>query len=65
MEFTNPVDVEIQLLNTLSQVLFTGEAKQTSSEQFNLDLSNYSAGMYFVVIKVGDEVHVEKLIRGE
>ncbi len=63
--FTNPVDVEVQMLNPLGQILLTRSVQQTSSEQFDLDLSQYPIGMYFVIVKVDDQVHVEKLIRAE
>jgi len=65
VEFTNPVDVEVQMLNPLGQVLFMRNVQQTSAEQFDLDLSQYPVGMYFVIVKVDDQIHIEKLIRAE
>lgn len=54
---------EIELLNSLGQSISKIEETRFSARaQQNLDVSKYGTGLYFVKIKVGDQVVTKKLI---
>ncbi|QHI37546.1 Alkaline elastase YaB [Kordia antarctica] len=54
---------EIELLNSLGQLISKIEETRFSARaQQNLDVSKYGAGLYFVKIKVGDQVVTKKLL---
>jgi len=54
---------EIELLNSLGQSISKIEETRFSARaQQNLDVSQYGTGLYFVKIKVGDQVVTKKLI---
>ena len=46
----------------LGQTLMFAQQLGVQQTNFPIDLSNYSSGMYLVSVRVGDKVHVEKLI---
>ena len=54
---------EIELLNSLGQSISKiEETRFNARAQQNLDVSQYGTGLYFVKIKVGDQVVTKKLI---
>ncbi|WP_298417892.1 S8 family serine peptidase [uncultured Kordia sp.] len=54
---------EIELLNSLGQSISkTQETRFSARAQQSLDVSQYGTGLYFVKIKVGDQVATKKLI---
>jgi hypothetical protein len=54
---------EIELLNSLGQLISKIEETRFSARaQQNLDVSQYGVGLYFVKIKVGDQLITKKLI---
>lgn len=54
---------EIELLNSLGQTISKiEETRFNARAQQNLDVSQYGTGLYFVKIKVGDQVATKKLI---
>ena len=63
LRFTAPVDVEVQVLNALSQVLLSEKQDRTQLAQYLLDLTSYSSGMYFVRIQVGNQIQIERLVK--
>lgn len=61
-ELSRSGDVQIQLYNATGQLLYLAREDQTSQIRHELDLSRYPSGMYFVVLGIHGQVHVEKLI---
>ena len=51
----------IQLINLLGETVFT--KTNQSGKQFNLDLSNQAAGIYFIVVKQAAEVWRGKVVK--
>ena len=52
----------IEIVNNLGQVVMTSLEKNSGDYKKEINLSNYTAGMYCVVIKAGGEVWKEKVI---
>lgn len=63
VEFTQPVDARIQLLNTVGQLIFERIDRKVSSGSYELDLGQHSNGLYLVRIIAGREVKTAKLIK--
>ena len=63
VEFTQPVDARIQLLNTVGQVLFETTDRKVSSGAYELDLNQQNGGLYLVRIIADGEVRTVKLIK--
>lgn len=62
LQFTEAVNVQVQVVNMVGQVMFHQRASRVQELNYNLDLNNYSEGMYFVRVLVGNQVHTKKLI---
>lgn len=56
------MDVEIELVNGLGNVLYTEKASDVSARKFQLDLNEYSQGVYYVRVKVGTRIVSRSLI---
>lgn len=65
VEFAQPADARVQLLNAMGQLLFDRMEQKVSSARYELDLSRHSSGLYLVRIIANGEVRTAKLIRGQ
>lgn len=58
----------LQITNTLGQVvgeLITNKFLEIGEHSLDFDATNLPSGMYFVCLRVGNEVIIEKLIVNE
>jgi hypothetical protein len=62
VQFTEAVDVTVQVVNTMGQVIETTQMFGTQGQVFDFDLSNQASGVYFVKVTVDDETRVERLM---
>jgi hypothetical protein len=62
LQLNQAADVQIELINTVGQVLSVQRANNSFGDMYYLDLSNQPAGMYFVKATIGNEVRVERLM---
>lgn len=65
MSFSKSVDVQVQVINMIGQILFETSISNTTAQELELDLQDYSDGMYFVRIKVDDQTTVKKLMKSQ
>ena len=63
LSFNTPVELKVEVLNMVGQTVFAAKASNTIEESYEVDLTNYSSGMYFIRLSMDNETHVEKLIR--
>ena len=63
LSFNTPVNLKVEVLNVVGQSIFSAQASNTVQENYELDLTNYSNGMYFIRLSMNDQTHIEKLIR--
>lgn len=61
--FHRPTDARIQVINTMGQLMAERLVDQAYQETYQLDLSNYDSGMYFVRIFAEGQVKTLKLIK--
>lgn len=55
-------DLNVQVVNSVGQVLIENNYNQTAGGKYELDLSNYANGVYLVRITVDNATHTERLI---
>jgi hypothetical protein len=63
-----PDFVSLQITNILGQVvgdLITNKFMESGEHSFDFDASNLPSGMYFVCLRVGNELINEKMIVNE
>ncbi len=60
--FSTPVDLNVQVVNVLGQVIFEEGDTKVLSKQYNLDLTKYAAGTYFVRVRVDGQTATKQLI---
>ncbi|MCB0558945.1 MAG: T9SS type A sorting domain-containing protein [Lewinellaceae bacterium] len=65
VDFIQPVDARIQLLNAVGQLLFESVEQKVSSGAYELDLNQQSSGLYVVRIIAEGEVKAVKLIKAQ
>jgi len=63
MEFSENVDLQIQLVNMMGQVLFETFKDNTTEERIDINMADYASGMYFVRVSVNNETVVKKLMK--
>jgi len=63
LAFETPVDVQIQIVNLLGQVIHHEQATSFEEGVFELNLHDYTNGIYLVRIQVDGQVHTQKLIK--
>ncbi len=61
--FNNAVDAQIQVVNTLGQVIFSATENNVRQAQYQLDLNRFSDGLYLVQVVADGQVKTEKLIK--
>jgi hypothetical protein len=59
---TEKVEAKIQLSDSHGKILFKNVYVVNASSPVNLDVSGYSAGVYFITIHISGTVRTEKLI---
>ena len=62
LQLNQAADVQIELINTVGQVLSVQRANNSFGDMYYLDLSSQPAGMYVVKATIGNEVRVERLM---
>lgn len=63
MSFNEAVELKVTILNVMGQQIFETDATNVTESSYNLDLSAYSSGMYFIHLTINNTTHVERLIR--
>jgi hypothetical protein len=62
-KFNNNIgQTQITVLNTLNEVLFESSTKTTNGNVVNIDLSNYTQGVYFVRLKTKSSEIIRKIV---
>lgn len=61
--FRETTDVRIILHNNVGQILSEIRDQNVLEGNYNLDLSEFSSGLYFARIVVGNQVHTEKIVK--
>jgi lysyl endopeptidase len=56
-------EVQLELYTVTGQLLQQINTQNTLSERFEFDLKAYSAGMYFVKLRIGDQTYAKKVIK--
>lgn len=62
LEFSEPVNASVEVLNTLGQQLYTAQYSNITGGKYELDLSNFSNGTYFVKVTVDGQTSVRRLM---
>lgn len=61
---TDTEDLQIQVLNTIGEVVFSGEYKKVNGKfSKEINLTNVVPGIYSVQIKAGEKVYQQKLVK--
>jgi len=60
IDLTNYKNVNLEIVNTLGQIIFT--EKNISNELKNINLSNFAKGIYFINIQTDNKVYTKKFI---
>ncbi|MCP4120842.1 MAG: Omp28-related outer membrane protein [Bacteroidetes bacterium] len=64
VQFSQPVNMKVQLVNAIGQVLIEEQGVKISGDQYRFDLSNFANGVYLVRLLVDGQVHTERLVIG-
>jgi hypothetical protein len=56
-------EVQLELYSVTGQLLQQINTPNIVSERFEFDLKAYSAGMYFVKLRIGDKTYAKKVIK--
>jgi hypothetical protein len=62
INFKNPVDLTVALIDVTGRVLETRHAGNTASEQMRFDVNNLAAGVYFLKITVDGESIAKRFV---
>lgn len=60
--FATNQNIEVTINNVMGQLMGSSKHNNVTNEVFNLDLKNYSNGVYFVTINNGNEKIVKRII---
>lgn len=63
LSFNTAVDLKVEVVNIVGQTIFAAKASNTVQQSYEVDLTNYTSGLYFIRLSMNNESHVEKLIR--
>lgn len=63
IEFSESVDVQVRVVSLVGQVIMERSADKVRKATYDIDLSNYAGGIYFVQMKVGNQLHTEKIVK--
>ncbi len=61
LELAEAMDLQLKVLDVAGRLLQTHQKDVSNVHQMKVDLSNYTNGMYFIMLQVGGEVIVEKV----
>ena len=56
---------DVELINILGKIERIKEINKLTDKSFDLDLSNFDAGVYFIRIKIGEQLKVKRVILTE
>lgn len=62
LELTAPQQVQIEVIDLSGRQLFQEDSGQVSRAQISIDVQDYTPGLYFVNIQIGDQSMTKKLI---
>jgi lysyl endopeptidase len=60
--FNEKQNIKFEVMNTLGQVLNSGEFQNVMSNYLTINLSNYQNGIYFLKITNGTETLVKRIV---
>ena len=60
--FLETADVQVQIINVMGQLLSHWEQDRIREVNYDLDLSRYSTGLYFIRIVANEQLHTERLL---
>lgn len=60
--FTTNQNVEVSIHNVMGQLMGSSQFENVTNQVFNLDLSNYTNGVYFVTVNNGSEKVVKRIV---
>jgi hypothetical protein len=63
IRFKQPMNAQIQLLNTVGQLIFEANEQKVTERTYELDLSQYNSGLYLVRVIAEGEMQTAKLIK--
>lgn len=61
-EFSNTVDMTTEIYNAVGQVVYTSTMDDVTSSNLTVDVSDLSAGVYFVVFNDGNRTETRRLV---
>jgi hypothetical protein len=63
LKLNSSADLEIQIINSLGQIMKSYNYGNSSVHQISLNLQDESAGMYFVKLNFGNETIIRKVVK--
>jgi len=63
LQFDQVIPTTLKILDLFGKVLWTQELPKQKEQQINVNLSNYSAGIYLIQIQGEDGIKVQKVIK--
>jgi hypothetical protein len=63
LKLNNSADLEIQIINSLGQILRTSNYSAASEYQLNLNLQDEASGMYFLKLNFANETVIRKVVK--
>jgi len=61
INISNGQNLEVEVLDLLGNVVYNYAANNTSAQRFDIDLTNQSTGVYFVKVKINEEIFTSKV----
>lgn len=62
LELASTSDVQVEIYNSIGQVVYSAEEERLENKQFNFDFSTYPAGMYQVRVRVNNDFITKTLM---
>ncbi len=63
LSISNPTEIDIELYDELGRELIKREIHEVNSPIIDLDFSNIPDGVYFLNVRVLDELFVKKVVK--
>lgn len=63
VSFDRTVDMEIEIVNVVGQQIQKQQFSQINQEKVEIDLSQAPQGVYLIRLKVGSDVHTERMVK--
>jgi len=64
MEFSENIDLKVEVLNVMGQIIFETNKDNTTEERIDINMSDFASGIYFVRVSVDNQTVVKKLMKG-